>query len=243
MLAPDTAAVSETSASIVAASAPAGAPLSVSAALTLSSAISAAPAGRMATPLDVATSATTTVFDAVQQVSAVAMPLSTDFRTDAAAQAASASVVNEVPPVAAPTAMSNPTADTLFTSHRSAFDRIAAPANIAKSASAWSWLAAIESSWNSTYQDEKDGFHCRSPGRGSCPVRSLMELGRLTTENHAAAVAGFPELEPTMEAGLFLFERAIFSSTHTFSGFPENHPFLGTLPGRLACGGHPVECR
>jgi len=84
-------------------------------------------------------SATTAVYGAVQQVSAVAAPSSTHFRTDAAAT---------------PASMSQVATDAVLTSHRSAFDQTVSPADLAQSVRPWAWLAAIEGSWNSANQNK-----------------------------------------------------------------------------------------
>jgi len=53
-----------------------------------------------------------------------------------------------------PSAMSSVASDAVFTSHRSAFDQALSPADIAQSARPRAWLAAIESSWNSSDQNK-----------------------------------------------------------------------------------------
>jgi autotransporter-associated beta strand protein/parallel beta-helix repeat protein len=51
-----------------------------------------------------------------------------------------------------PTVVSRVTVDAVFKSYRSVIHRIVASLDIPQSASAWVWLTAIESSWNSPYQ-------------------------------------------------------------------------------------------
>jgi len=54
-----------------------------------------------------------------------------------------------------PAAPSSVASDAVFASHRSTFDRIVAPVDNAQSARPWAWLAAIESAWNSSDQNQK----------------------------------------------------------------------------------------
>ena len=82
--------------------------------------------------------ATTTVYDAVQRVS----PPSKHFRTDA---------------TATPVPMSSIANDAVFKSYRSVFDPTASLTNTPQSVLPWAWLAAMESSWNSSDQNQKTG--------------------------------------------------------------------------------------
>ena len=76
------------------------------------------------------------------QLSAVAVPSSKHFRTD-------------VLPTPAP--MLSVANDAVFKSHRSVFDQTVLPADNAQSAPPWAWLAAIESSWNTSDQNKTSG--------------------------------------------------------------------------------------
>ena len=69
--------------------------------------------------------------------------------------AASVSAAKDAPAAATPVAMSRATIDAVFASRRSAFDPTVAPAANAQSAGAWARLVAIESSWNSSNQDNR----------------------------------------------------------------------------------------
>ena len=51
-------------------------------------------------------------------------------------------------------ALSRAASDAVFKSYRSTFDRTVTPADNAQSTSAWAWLAAIESSWDSSDQNK-----------------------------------------------------------------------------------------
>jgi hypothetical protein len=51
--------------------------------------------------------------------------------------------------------MSRATIDAVFASHRSALDQTVVSPGIPHSAGSWAWLAAIESSWNSSDQDNR----------------------------------------------------------------------------------------
>ena len=66
---------------------------------------------------------------------------------------ASASVASDAPSTAMPAAVSTATIDAVFKSDRSALAPTAASANIPQSVR-WAWLAEIESSWNSSYQNK-----------------------------------------------------------------------------------------
>ena len=128
--------------------------VAASAISTLSPALSAVPGNPPATPQGTASAATTTVYDTVQQMSAVAAPSSTLSGSGATARVASASVATNASSMATPAAMSSVRVDAVFTSYRSAFDQTVPPADIAQSARPWAWLAAIESFWNSSDQDK-----------------------------------------------------------------------------------------
>ncbi len=52
--------------------------------------------------------------------------------------------------------LSTAASDAVFASHRSGSDTITVPANLAQSASAWAWLAPMESGWNSSGQNQKN---------------------------------------------------------------------------------------
>jgi autotransporter-associated beta strand protein len=165
------AAVSETSTPMVAAGAVANEAVVAPANSTLLPAISAALSNPVKTsfvfttpstimgswrPRDVmaTASSTTTAYAAVPQVSAVASPSGAHFRTDAPARAASAAIATNTSSLATPARVSSVARDAVFTSYRSAFDRTAAPADNAQSAHPWAWLAASESSWNSSDQNK-----------------------------------------------------------------------------------------
>jgi autotransporter-associated beta strand protein len=145
----DITAATEMSAPIVAASSPANAPAAASVIPTFSPAIaatsrslptrSASENNPVGAPLDIASLPATRVYDAVQHVSAVAAPSSAHFQTD---------------PPATPTIASSVASDTVFRLQRSAFNATIGPADNAQSAGAWAWLAAIESSWNSSDQNK-----------------------------------------------------------------------------------------
>lgn len=53
-----------------------------------------------------------------------------------------------------PAVVSSARVDAVFASHRSAFGQTVSPADNAQSALPWAWLAAMESSWNSSDQDK-----------------------------------------------------------------------------------------
>ncbi|MGA2255491.1 MAG: Ig-like domain-containing protein, partial [Thermoguttaceae bacterium] len=126
----DIAAASETSTTIIAAGAVAHVPVTASAISTFSPAISAKPGIPSVTPVGKASSATTAAGNSVQKVLAVARPA----------------------------AMSSIPVDAVFTLDRSAFDRTASAGSILQAASAWAWLAANESSANSSDQQQKIGW-------------------------------------------------------------------------------------
>jgi autotransporter-associated beta strand protein len=148
------AAAPDASTPVVAAGAIDNAAVAASAVSTLSPAISAVPDNPAATPLSIAPAATTTVYDAVQQMSAVVVPSSTLSGTGGTARAASASVATNASSLATPATMSSLRVDAVFKSYRSALDQTAASADNAQSARAWAWLAASESFWNSSDQNK-----------------------------------------------------------------------------------------
>jgi fibronectin-binding autotransporter adhesin len=95
--------------------------------LAVSRAIPATPGIAAVTPAGKANSATTAAGNAGQQASAATRPA----------------------------AMSSAPVDAVFMFDRSAFDRVATSAKVPQAVSAWGWLAAIESSANSSDQKQK----------------------------------------------------------------------------------------
>jgi autotransporter-associated beta strand protein len=151
----DTAAAPETSAPIVTASILTNTSATAFAISTPSSVISATPDGLAGTPVAQATSATTTAGAHVQQVLAVAVLFSTHFRTGTVARAASAFLAKDRPSVITPAAKSSVASDAVFKLYRSPIGRTVAPADNAQSARPWAWLAATESFWSSSDQNQK----------------------------------------------------------------------------------------
>jgi autotransporter-associated beta strand protein len=83
-----------------------------------------------------------------------------------AAGTASASVVKVTPLASAtPAAISNVPIDAVFTWHRPALDQTASPADTPQVARQWAWLAAFESSADSSDQDQKTGWTAEAVDR------------------------------------------------------------------------------
>ena len=66
-----------------------------------------------------------------------------------------APVTKAAPAAATPPTMSRASIDTVFATHRSAFDQTVPPGDIAQSTGPWAWLAALESSWNTADHNQK----------------------------------------------------------------------------------------
>ncbi len=129
---------SQAASSVSAAGVAASAPVAAAASAASTAMVTASTPANAA--FTVSESSTTSVCDAVQQVSVVASPLTTHFRTDVPAPMA---------------AMASVTSDVVFKSYRSPSDRSVSPADDAHSARPWAWLAAIETFWNSAGQNQK----------------------------------------------------------------------------------------
>ena len=147
---------SETSTPIVVRGAVVNAPVTAPAFSTLSSVTSATSVSPWETLADLATSLTTTACAAVQRVSVVAVPFSTQFRTDTVASPALVFVAKAGPSVVPSAAMSSATVDAVFNPDRSGFDQTVSSAAARQSARPWAWLAAIESSWRSLGPEQDD---------------------------------------------------------------------------------------